>query len=244
MKRGGLDMYNDQSSDEILCDTSSGSSGPVHSPEVSLSPSPEVLVSTPPPDLDLSTAVADALQTQHAVTLARELAILTEVSSPLLESLQQIVDLASWKTNLVSTSSLDDADLEQRMQVILDEIQNCMLPMPFDLHGLGYDEISKSLFEIHRTACHLLLYGIQAGLCSSSATIAELVKEVQTQVDLVSFLPNVPPHQYLFAACIAKSFATDNDTFFMNSFIASVNDQSIKTTAHHLLATALTRASM
>jgi len=27
MRRGGLDMYNDQSSEDFLCDTSSGSSG-------------------------------------------------------------------------------------------------------------------------------------------------------------------------------------------------------------------------
>ena len=27
MKRGGLDMYNDQSSEDFLCDTSSGTSG-------------------------------------------------------------------------------------------------------------------------------------------------------------------------------------------------------------------------
>lgn len=175
------------------------------------------------------------------MTLACELAILTEVSSPLLDILRQMAGLAYWKTNQVSAAALDAAEFQIRMQVIFEEIQNSVLPMPFDLHGLNYyNDISSSLFEVNRTACLLLLDGIRAGLRSSSPALAECVKEVQTQVDLVSFLQNVLPEQYLFAACIAKSFATDTDMSFMNSLIASINDQSIKATAHLLLTMAHT----
>jgi len=199
-------------------------------PYLSLSPSSDVLVSLPLPDLDLSAAVVDSLQARQFVTLACELATLTGVSPPLLDSLRQMADLAY--------SALDDTEFHHQMQVIFDEIQNSILPMPFNLHGLNYadvNDLSSSLFEVNRTACFLLLEGIRAGLRSPSPSLAESVREVQTQVNAVSFLRNVLPEQYLFAACIAKSFAADTD---MNSLIASINDQTIKITAHLLLATA------
>jgi hypothetical protein len=166
------------------------------------------------------------------------------VSLPLLDSLRQLADLAYWKANQVSVTVLDAAEFHQRIQIISDQIQNSILPMAFDLHGLGYADISSSLFEVNRTACFLLLDGIRTGLRSSSPALAECVKEVQTQVNAVSFLRNVLPEQYLFAACIAKSFATDTDLSFMNSLIVSINDQSIETTAHLLLAMAHCRGAV
>lgn len=209
-----------------------------------MSPSPEVFVSLPLPDHELSAAVVDALQTQQFVTLACELAAMTEVSPPLLDSLRQMADLAYWRTNQVSAAAVDDGEFQYRMQIIFDGIQNSVLPTPFGLLNFGYadlSDISSSLFEVDRTACLLLLDGIRAGLRSSSPALAEWVKEVQTQVNAVSFLRNVLPEQYLFAACIAKAFAADTDMSFMNSLTASINDQSIKTTAHLLLAMAHTR---
>ena len=178
------------------------------------------------------------------MALTYELATLTEVSSPLLDSLRQMVVLACWKVNQVSTVALDATELQQQMQIIFDDIQNSILPMPFDLHGLSgadLDVLSSSLFEVNRTACFLLLAGIRAGLHSFSPTIAEWVKEVQTQVNAVSFVRNVLPDQYLFAACIARSLAADPDMSFMNSLIASVNDQSVKAMAHLILTTAHSR---
>ena len=138
----------------------------------------------------------------------------------------------------MSTAALDTAEFQQRMQMVFDQIQNSILPMTFDLHGLSYTDISSSLFEVNRTTCLLLLDGIRTGLRSSSPALAECVKEVQTQVNAVSFLQNVLPEQYLFAACIAKSFSADTDMSVMESLIASINDQSIETTAHLLLAMA------
>ena len=160
------------------------------------------------------------------------------MSSPLLDSLRQLADLAYWKANQVSNDALDATEFQQRMHVIFDQIQNGVLSVPFDLHGPGYADISSSLSEVNRTACLLLLNGVGTGLRSSSPVLAEGVKEVQTQVNAISFLPNVPPKQYLFAACIAKSFATDTDMSYMNPLIASIEDQSIETTAHLLLAMA------
>jgi len=245
MKRGGLDVYNDQSSEEFLCDASSGTSGldGGHSPNGS--PLSDVLLSVPLPDLGLSAAVVDALHTQQFVNLACDLADSTEVSSPLLDSLRQMAELACWRASQASVAALDAAQLQQGMRVIFDDIQNSNLPMPFDLHGLVYpDDISSSLFEVNRTACFLLLDGISAGLRSSSPAIAECVKEVQSQVNAISFLRNVRPEQYLFAACIAKSFAADIDMTFMNELITAVNDHTIKTTVHLLLATAHLRDSV
>jgi chloramphenicol 3-O-phosphotransferase len=138
----------------------------------------------------------------------------------------------------VSAATLDATEFQQRVQVIFDQIQNSILSVPFDLHGPGYADISSSLFEVNRTACILLLDGVRTGLSSSSPALAEGVKEVQTQVNVISFLPNVPPKQYIFATCIAKSFAADTDMSFMNTLIASIHDQSIETTAHLLLAMA------
>ena len=204
-----------------------------------MSPSPEVFLSLPLPDLELSAAVVDALQTQQFVTLACELATATEVAAPLLDSLRQMADLAYWKANQVSAAALDGIEFQYRMQGILDEIQNSILPIPFNFGYADVNDISGSLFEVNRTACFLLLDGIRAGLRSSSPGLAEWVKEVQTQVNAVSFLRHVLPEQYLFAACIAKAFAADTDMSFMNSIIASINDQSVKTTAHLLLAMAL-----
>jgi len=155
-----------------------------------------------------------------------------------------MADLAYWKTNQVSAATLDDGEFQYRMQVIFDEIQNSVLPIPFDLLNFGYadsSDISGSLFEVNRTACFLLLDGIRAGLRSSSPALAEWVKEVQTQVNAVSFLRNVLPEQYLFAACIAKAFAADTDMSLMDSLAASIYDQSIKTTAHLLLTMAHAR---
>lgn len=138
----------------------------------------------------------------------------------------------------MTAAALDATEFQQRVQVIFDQIQNSILPVPFDLHGPGYAEISTSLFEVNRTACILLLDGIRTGLSSSLPALAEGVKEVQTQVNAISFLPNVPPQQYLFATCIAKSFAAETDMSFMNNLIAFVDDQSIETTARLLLAMA------
>ena len=136
----------------------------------------------------------------------------------------------------MSNGAFDATEFQQRMHVIFDQIQNSVLSVPFDLHGPGYADISSSLSEVNRTACLLLLNGVGTGLRSSSPVLAEGVKEVQTQVNAISFLRNVPPKQYLFATCIAKSFATDTDMSFMTPLIASIDDQSIETTAHLLLA--------
>ena len=150
-----------------------------------------------------------------------------------------MAELAYWNTNQVSATALDTAEFQLRVQVIFDEVQNSILPMPYGLSH--FNEISSSLFEVNRTACLLLLNGICEGLHSSSPGLAECVKEVQTQVNLVSFLQNVLPEQYLFAACIAKSFATHTEMSFMNSLVATINDQTVKTTAHLLLTMAHTR---
>lgn len=207
-------------------------------PNLSFSPSPNVLVPIPLPDFDIGAVVHDAQQTQYFAAVACELATSTGVSPPLLDSLRQLADLAHWKANQMSAAVLDATEFQQRVQVISDQIQNSIPSVPFDVHGHGYADISSSLFEINRTACILLLDGICTGLGSSSPVLAEGVKEVQTQVNAISFLPNVPPQQYLFATCIAKSFAADIDMSFMNTLLAPINDPSIETTAQLLLAMA------
>jgi hypothetical protein len=207
-------------------------------PHIPLSPPLDVIIPLPSPDLDINAAVDDALHTHYLVALACELATLTGVSLPLLDGIQNMVVLA-W-----SKVALDPAELQQRMQVIFEDIQNSILPIPFDLHGTDDNDLDDlSLFEINRTACFLLLDGIRAGLRSLSPEIAGLVKAVQAQVNAIAFLHNILPERYVFAACIAKSFAADTDMSHANSLIASVNDQSVKTLAYHLLTIAHSRDS-